>query len=95
MHTENKELDTFLHKTAGLQLGQKPARMSDKDMEVDSRTSQARNNSLTEEKFESKNNQYKVAREKRNAKTDVKREKSHIKSPILGFLQKRFCLESN
>merc|ERR1719300_153733 len=35
VHTENKELDTFLHKTAGLQLGQKPARMSDKDMEVD------------------------------------------------------------
>merc|ERR1719471_2183874 len=31
------ELDTFLHKTAGLQLGQKPgtARMSDKEMEVD------------------------------------------------------------
>ena len=35
VHTENPELDTFLHKTAGLQLGQKPARMSDKDMEVD------------------------------------------------------------
>ncbi len=35
VHTENLELDTFLHKTAGLQLGQKPARMSDKDMEVD------------------------------------------------------------
>ena len=31
VHTENKELDTFLHKTAGLQLGQKPARMSDKE----------------------------------------------------------------
>ena len=37
VHTENMELDTFLHKTAGLQLGQKPgtARMSDKEMEVD------------------------------------------------------------
>ena len=35
VHTENSELDTFLHKTAGLQLGQKPARVSDKDMEGD------------------------------------------------------------
>lgn len=35
VHTENAELDTFLSKTAGLQLGQKPARVADKDMEGD------------------------------------------------------------
>jgi hypothetical protein len=35
VHTENAELDTFLSKTAGLWLGQKPARVTDKDMERD------------------------------------------------------------
>ena len=35
VHTENAELDEFLAKTAGLQLGQKPGRVSDKDMEGD------------------------------------------------------------
>ncbi|XP_023320823.1 dedicator of cytokinesis protein 7, partial [Eurytemora carolleeae] len=35
VHTENLNLDTFLTKTAGLQLGQKPARVADKDMEQD------------------------------------------------------------
>ena len=29
VHTENEQLDTFLSKTAGLQLGQKPARVAD------------------------------------------------------------------
>ena len=33
LHTENSSLDSFLHKTAGLQLGQ--TRMSDKDLDVD------------------------------------------------------------
>ena len=35
VHTENAELDVFLAKTAGLQLGQKPPRVADKDMEQD------------------------------------------------------------
>ena len=35
VHTETEKLDVFLTKTAGLQLGQKPARVADKDMEED------------------------------------------------------------
>ena len=35
LSTVNAGLDTFLSKTAGLQLGQKPARVADKDMEGD------------------------------------------------------------
>ena len=34
VHTENEQLDTFLSKTAGLQLGQKPARVADQVFSV-------------------------------------------------------------
>ena len=34
VHTENEQLDTFLSKTAGLQLGQKPARVADQVLSV-------------------------------------------------------------
>ena len=35
VHTENEQLDTFLSKTAGLQLGQKPARVADQVFLID------------------------------------------------------------
>ena len=40
VHTENEQLDTFLSKTAGLQLGQKPARVADQVWWILSRNSE-------------------------------------------------------